>query len=167
MSATEVPVEPPASRIPAIEGWFTLEDPPRLIGTRCTGSGTYFFPPEHTMSRAPGFADSTLERVELSRSGRLWSFTNAGYQPPDPYVPVTEPHIPFCIAAVELELEQIVILGQVVAGVSVDDLEIGMEMEIVVDTLFIEDGPDGPVDHIIWKWKPVSTGATTSNASAN
>ena len=28
---------------------------PHLIGTRCTGSGTYFFPPERVMSRAPGF----------------------------------------------------------------------------------------------------------------
>lgn len=150
MSATTTP----AARVPAIEGWFTVEDPPALIGTRCVDSGTYFFPPEHTMSRAPGFADSALETVELSRTGRLWSFTNAGYQPPEPYVAVTEPHVPFCIAAVELEAERIVILGQVVAGIAVEDLEIGMEMEIVLDTLFTEEGPEGPVDHVVWKWRP-------------
>ena len=165
MTATNAPADPvparraPSIRVPSIEGWFSLEDPPHLIGTRCVDSGTYFFPPEHTMSRAPGFADSSLETVELSRTGRLWSFTNAGYQPPEPYVPVTDPHVPFCIAAVELELEQIVILGQVVAGVTVEDLEIGMEMEIVLDTLFIEDGEDGPVEQVVWKWKPSSAGA--------
>ena len=49
-------------RVPAIDGWFTMptetEGPgarrTALIGTRCTGSGTYFFPPERVMSRAPG-----------------------------------------------------------------------------------------------------------------
>ena len=45
------------------------------------------------MSRAPGFADSELEEVELSTRGRLWSYTDAQYQPPEPYVPVTEPHV--------------------------------------------------------------------------
>ncbi len=87
------------TRVAAIEGWFTLDDEPHLLGTRCTQSGTYYFPPETTMSRAPGFADSELVPVELSRTGKIWSFTNAGYQPPEPYVPVTDPYEPFAIAA--------------------------------------------------------------------
>ena len=112
--------------VPAMEGWFAPEaDPPHLIGTRCTKSGTYFFPPEHTMSRVPGFADSPLEEVALSRTGTLWSYTNAGYQPPEPYLPVTDPFEPFAIAAVELAEEQMVVLGQVVADVAVEDLEVG------------------------------------------
>lgn len=152
------------TRAAAIEGWFTLDDPPHLIGTRCTASGTYFFPPEHTMSRAPGYADSTLETVELSRTGRLWSFTNAGYQPPPPYVPVTDPHEPFCIAAVELDAERLVVLGQVIGGVSVEDLEIGMEMELVVDTLFVEHPDDGDaVEQVVWKWRPVAASAGGRN----
>ena len=36
--------------VPAVEGWFTLDDEPRLLGTRCRESGTYYFPPETTMS---------------------------------------------------------------------------------------------------------------------
>ena len=101
--------------VPAMEGWFAPDaDPPHLIGTRCTRSGTYFFPPERTMSRVPGFADSPLEEVALSRTGTLWSYTNAGYQPPEPYLPVTDPFEPFAIAAVELADEQMVVLGQVV-----------------------------------------------------
>ncbi|MCZ7630698.1 MAG: OB-fold domain-containing protein [Microthrixaceae bacterium] len=125
-------------RRPAVEGWFTMPEPgtgesPHLIGTRCAGSGTFFFPPERVMSRAPGFAGSQLEEVLLSNRGRLWSWTDAQYQPPPPYVPVSDPHEPFCIAAVELEAEQMVVLGQVRAGVSVDDLELGMEMELVLD----------------------------------
>ncbi len=141
-------------RVAAIEGWFTLdEDQPRLLGTRCVESGTYFFPPEHTMSRAPGFASSTLEDVELSSFGTLWSFTSATYQPPDPYIPVTDPHEPFCIAAVELEKEKLVVLGQVVAGVGVEDLEVGQRMELTLDVLYREDD----TEYMVWKWKPAAS----------
>jgi uncharacterized OB-fold protein len=143
------------TRAPAIEGWFTLAEEPHLLGTRCIDSGTYYFPPETTMSRAPGAAASALEPVELSRTGTLWSYTNAGYPPPEPYVPVTDPFEPFCIAAVELAAERMVVLGQCVAGVTVDDLHVGMEMELVIDTLFTEDGDDGPVERLVWKWKPI------------
>jgi uncharacterized OB-fold protein len=152
------------TRVPAIEGWFTIpedgsDDAPALIGTRCSGSGTYFFPPERVMSRAPGFADSELEDVTLSNRGRLWSYTDANYQPPEPYVPVTDPYVPYCIAAVELEAERLVVLGQVVAGVTVEDLQVGMEMELVLDTLFSETDDDGDtVEHVIWKWQPIEQG---------
>lgn len=148
-------------RRPVVEGWFTVPEPgsdegPALIGTRCTGSGTYFFPPERVMSRAPGFADAELEEVRLSSRGRLWSYTDAGYRPPEPYVPVTDPHEPFCIAAVELERERMVVMGQVVAGVTVDDLSVGMEMELVVDTLNTSTEGDDTVEVLVWKWRPVA-----------
>lgn len=125
-----------------------------LIGTRCTESGTYFFPPERVMSRAPGFADSELVDVELSSGGRLWSYTDARYQPPAPFVARTDPYEPYCLAAVELEREQLVVLGQVVAGVSVDDLRVGMPMELVVDVL----DTDEDTEYLVWKWRPVTTG---------
>ncbi len=160
------------TRRPAVEGWFTVPEPgsderPALIGTRCTRSGTYFFPPERVMSRAPGFADSELEEVRLSTRGTVWSYTDAQYQPPPPYVPVTEPHEPFCIAAVHLRAEDMVVMGQVVAGVSVDDLHVGMEMELVLDTLCTESADDaegddvgsvggGEVEVVVWKWAPVA-----------
>lgn len=147
---------------PAIEGWFTTGPDAALLGTRCHDSGTYFFPPETTVSRAPGFADSALEPVGLSRTGRLWSYTNAGYEPPDPYVSVTDPYVPFAIAAVELELEQMVVLGQCIAGVTVDDLAVGMEMELVIDTLFVDE--DG-VEQLVWKWKPAGWAGTDEGTS--
>ena len=33
-------------RVPAVEGWFTMSDPPTLTGTRCTACKTVFFPRE-------------------------------------------------------------------------------------------------------------------------
>lgn len=156
-------------RAPVVEGWFTMPDDgsaAALLGTRDTRTGTYFFPPEHVMSRAPGAADAELVDVELSRTGRLWSYTDAGYRPPEPYVPVTDPHEPFAIAAVELEAEQMVVMGQVVAGVGVEDLHVGMEMELVLDTLSVEPDPDGgegdTVEYVVWKWRPA--GATGEGA---
>jgi uncharacterized protein len=149
MSATLAPMS--RSRVPAIDGWFTIDGEPRLVGTKCSESGTVFFPPERTMSRAPGHASSELVPVELSRTGTLWSYTNAGYQPPDPYIPVSDPYEPFFIAAVELEAEKIVVLGQCMAGVTADDLTLGAPMELVIDTLYSEDD----TDYLMWKWQPV------------
>ena len=51
-------------------------------------------------------------------------------------------------------------MGQVVAGVSVDDLHVGQQVELVVDVLFSDDD----VDHLIWKWKPVSGTGTGPDA---
>ena len=59
--------------------------------------------------------------VALSRTGTVWSYTDACYQPPEPYV-AADPYVPFAIAAVELAAEQMVVMGQVVPGVDVDDL---------------------------------------------
>jgi len=153
------------TRVPAIEGWFTM--PPEdaafptdgsglsgitLLGTRCSGSGTYFFPPERTMSRAPGHADAALEDVTLSTRGTLWSYTDAQYQPPEPFVAPSDPYQPYCLAAVELSEEKVVVLGQVVAGVGVDDLTVGMPMELVADVL----NEDDENTYVVWKWRPVT-----------
>ena len=51
--------------------------------------------------------------MELSRRGRIWSYTDARYQPPPPYV-AADPYVPFCLAAVELAAEKLVVMGQVV-----------------------------------------------------
>ncbi|MCB1284563.1 MAG: OB-fold domain-containing protein [Microthrixaceae bacterium] len=141
----------PRTRVPAIDGWFTLDDEPRLIGTKCVDSGTIFFPPETTMSRAPGFASSELVEVNLSRTGTLWSYTNAGYQPPEPYIAVTDPYEPFWIAAVHLEAEQMVVLGQVATDVPREAIKVGAQMELVLDVLY----SDEDNDYMMWKWQPV------------
>ena len=52
-----------------------------------------------------------------------------------------------------------VVLGQVPAGVTVDDLELGMEMELVLDTLHVEtdDETGEAVEVVVWKWAPNPT----------
>ena len=147
------------SRVPAVEGWFTLGDSgePALLGSRCAACGTYAFPAEAQFCRNPDCVSQEFETVELSRRGRIWSYTDARYQPPPPYV-AADPYVPFCLAAVELAAEKLVVMGQVTAGVTVDDLRVGDEVELVVDTLYTEDDHD----YLVWKWQPVSAGPAVS-----
>ncbi len=87
--------------------------------------------------------------MPLSNTGTIWSYTNACYQPPEPYV-ASEPYQPFSIAAVELEKEQMIVLGQVVAGIEPEDMKVGQRVKLVLDTLHSSD--EG--DKLIWKWQP-------------
>ena len=144
---------PPAkSRLPAVEGWFTLGESPALLGSRCTSCGNYAFPKETYFCRNPGCQGREFTETELSRTGTVWSYTNAGYQPPEPYV-AADPYVPFAIAAVELAAEQMVVMGQVVPGVGVQELHVGDEVEVAVGTLFSDDEHD----YQIWRWQPVAT----------
>jgi uncharacterized OB-fold protein len=140
------------SRVPAVEGWFRMDaQEPRLLGTRCRSCGAVFFPKETAFCRNPACAGTEFESCELSRRGTLWSFTDNRYPAPAPYVSA-DPFEPYAIAAVELASERMVVLGQVVRGVGTDRLRVGMEMELVLETLYSDDAKD----YVIWKWRPVA-----------
>jgi uncharacterized OB-fold protein len=136
---------------PAIEGWFTTGPEPALLGTRCTTCGTVFFPRAEGFCRNPACSGEEFEELPLSRRGRVWSYTDAQYQPPAPYLPATDPYRPFALAAVELP-EGLLVLGQVADGYGVTDLSVGAEVELVVETLYTDDSGE----RTIWKWQPVS-----------
>ncbi|MDQ2650284.1 MAG: OB-fold domain-containing protein [Actinomycetota bacterium] len=138
--------------VPAVEGWFTTDAEPHLLGTRCTSCGTVFFPRAAGFCRNPECRGREFEEVALSRTGTVWSYTDAQYQPPPPYIPAADPYEPFALAAVELADEQVVVLGQVAKGFGVDDLRVGATVELVVEPLYELDG----VEHLIYRWKPVA-----------
>ncbi len=73
------------TRLPAVAGWLNIDpDRPRLLGTKCAGCGSIFFPRETVRCRNPACGSRVLEETELSPRGTLWSFTGAEYQPPEP-----------------------------------------------------------------------------------
>ncbi len=140
------------NRVPAIEGWFTLdENEPQLMGLYDAESGSYFFPKDVAVSRAPGYDHVELEEVPLSRTGKLWSYTTNHYKPPEPYIP-SDPFEPYTVAAVELARERMVVMGQLAPGVDAADLEVGQEMELVLGTLYEDDENE----YIVWNWQPLS-----------
>ena len=135
---------------PVVDGWFTTGAEPALLGTRCTSCGTVFFPRVEGFCTNPACSGEEFETVELSRRGTVWSYTDAQYQPPPPYIPTTDPFVPFALAAVELP-EGLVVLGQVAEGYGVTDLRVGAEVELVVETLYTDESGA----RTVWRWKPV------------
>jgi uncharacterized OB-fold protein len=139
------------SQVPAVEGWFTLDvEKPHLLGSQCKSCRSYFFPKESMYCRNPRCAGTEFAEVPLSRTGKLWSFTNNCYQPPAPYIS-PDPFVPFAIAAVELEKEKMVVLGQVVSSADCSTMKAGMEMELVLETLY----EDNESEYLVWKWRPL------------
>ncbi|MGN6161787.1 MAG: Zn-ribbon domain-containing OB-fold protein [Marmoricola sp.] len=135
---------------PIVEGWFTVGPEPAMIGSRCTTCASTYFPPiaeEGGFCRNPQCAGDAFEQVELSRKGVVWSYTDAQYQPPAPYV-AADPYVPFALAAVTLP-EGLTVLGQVADGFGVDDIRVGSEVELVVEPM---SGLDG--DRVVWRWRP-------------
>lgn len=125
---------------------------PTLLGSRCTACRTYLFPPRDGACPNPACPSDDLERVPLSRRGRVWSYTENQYAPPPPYM-AADPFEPYALAAVELAVEGLIVLGQVPKGVMAADLEVGMEMQLELDTLFVDD--DG-VEHVVYTWAPAA-----------
>lgn len=141
---------------PAIDGWFTIDDAPALLGNRCTTCGTVFFPKASFFCGNPACNGEAFDEVRLSRRGRIWSFTDAQYQPPPPYIPRSDPFVPFALAAVELDDEQMVVLGQIAEGFGVNDLSVGQQVELVVEPLYA----DADTEYLVYKWKPIAGAAS-------
>lgn len=135
-------------RVPAVEGLFTTGDEPHLIGGKGAVHGSYFFPKDMAGADPGGGAGEAREEVLLSRFGKVWSYTTSHYPPPLPYMVTTEPFEPLVIAAVHLEPENLVICGQMMPGVSLDDMRVGMPVELKVDTLYEDDENE----YLVWKW---------------
>lgn len=145
---------------PVVDGWFTTGDEPHLIGTRCTDCGTVYFPREQTFCRNPACSGETFEEYAFSRTGVVWSYTDAQYQPPPPYIPAGDPYVPFAIAAVELP-EGVVVLGQVADGYGVTDLRVGTPVETVVETLYT----DETGERLVWRWRPTGASAEATGTA--
>jgi uncharacterized protein len=138
------------NQMPAIEGWFNDS---ALLGTRCDACSTTFFPPERTMCRNPSCASTDLSEVELSRRGKVWTFSVNHYEAPAPYVAPTDPFEPYTVVAVELVDEAMVVLGQLASDADPSGLKVGDEVEVTIEPLFTDD--EGQT-HMVWKWKPTA-----------
>ncbi len=139
------------TRKPVVPGWFDQDAADfRLLGTRCRACGAVFFPREDTFCRNPACGGGELVEVPLSRRGTVWSYTDARYRPPTPYV--SDPDAawqPYLLVAVELAEERMVVLGQTAPGVRAADLAVGTEVELVPGVLHEDEAHTWTT----WQWR--------------
>ena len=139
------------ARVPIEEGFFRIPEdpaePPRLLGSRCPNCGEVFFPRRLVCAKC---LFEGCDDVELSTSGRLWTWTYC--------------HVPlfgrkdadvegYGVGQVDLPegpRVQSILLG------GPDDFEIGMELEIDLEVLRRDERGD---DVVIYRFRPVTASA--------
>ena len=117
--------------VPVAEGLFgDMDGTCALIGSRCTGCGTHFFPSRKHCCN-PDCADSLLEAVALSRRGVLYSYTIQSYRPPGLFR--MDPWAPYALGVVELP-EGLRVMSMLACR-NPQSLRIGMELEFRVGSI--------------------------------
>lgn len=125
------------------------EDGVRLRSAKCGTCGTCFFPEYHEQHR-PDCTREGVEKLLLSRTGRLASYTVQCYMPPPPFK--TEGDItPYPIGMVEFP-EGIQVVG-IMVDCGEDDLELGMEVETTTFTLYHDEQGQ---EVVTWAFRPIT-----------
>ena len=131
------------------DGYFTIADEPggtpRLLGSRCRSCGEHFYPRRLVCARC---LHEGCEDVELGPRGTLWTWT---------YV-----HVPLfakkdgsveAYGVGQVDLPEGPRIQAILVG-GPDDFEIGMELELDLETLSTD--KDGN-DVVIYRFKPTGS----------
>lgn len=132
--------------VPAIEGWFTSDGAPALLGGRCCTCATFLFPVQAGWCPNPSCDGRDIEQVALSSQGVLWSYATNHHPPPPPAVVAA----PYTVVAVTLEREALTVLGLLSDEDDPAALRVGMPMTLVIEPLTTDE--DGTV-RTVWKWR--------------
>jgi uncharacterized OB-fold protein len=98
-----------------------------LIGSRCTGCGSHYFP-QALSCRNPDCDVKVVEQALLGRRGELYSYTVQHYRPPALFR--IDDWTPYAIGLVALP-EGLKVMARLTA-VDLDALEIGTAVELVL-----------------------------------
>ena len=128
-------VESERKRIPVREGLFILSSPPdgkpRLIGGKCLSCEEIIFPKPEI---CPHCQEENIEEIQLNRKGRIFSCTVVMQQPR----PFYKGPVPYGLGFVELP--EGVRVETLFTGCDPETLGIGMEVELVIETLYEDEG---------------------------
>jgi hypothetical protein len=138
-----------SKRVPVAEGLFIeTAEGPRLLGSRCAGCGTPYFP-RSAVCHHPECRESKIEEASFGPRGTLWSCAIQNYPPPAP-ARYEEPYAPYAVGMVDMP-EGL----RVLARISTDDpkgVEVGAEVELVLERLYLDENGD---EVITWKFRPI------------
>ena len=135
------------------DGIFDIRDgSPVLLGSRCTNCDNHMFPRQ---SGCPRCLFNEQEDVELATRGTLWTLTVQAFPPKaPPYLgPVGDDFEPYGVGYVELP-GQLRVEGRLTIA-DPEKLQIGMEMELMLDPLTIDE--DGN-QVVTYEFAPVENG---------
>ena len=144
-----VSVDPSRLRLDAADGSAGT-----LLGMRCLDCSVYVFG-QAVFCQA--CTSSRLEPADLSRTGVLYSYTIVRV-PPSGWPGV----VPYILGEVELP-EGPHVLAEVI-GVAEDDLEIGIDVELTLQTVTSEES-ERP--RIVYKWTPGKAGESGMREAHN
>ena len=139
----------PKGKVPELPDLFDwTQDGVRLQSAKCNSCGTYFFPASHHQHR-PGCSREGVEKVFLSKRGKLATYTVQYYMCPPPFK--TEKDItPYGVGMVEFP-EGISVTG-IITETDLNGLKIGLNMETTTFTLY-KDAEGNDV--VTWAFKVV------------
>jgi len=121
------------NKVAIAEGLFTWpSDNPALLGSRCQVCGIAEFPQKLS---CPACGSQDVKVEALPRRGKLWSWTIQSFMPKKPYHTDETPETFKPYGVGYIELPGAVCVESRLAENTADKLKIGMEMELVVDTL--------------------------------
>jgi len=117
-------------RIPVKDGLFTFaqnsKDGPQLIASKCPSCSEIFFPRRKICQNCQA---SNLKEITLNSRGKIFSYTVVMQQPVSNY----RGPVPYAFGWVELP--EGVRVETLYTGCELEDLRIGMDVELVVETL--------------------------------
>lgn len=117
-------------RVPFEEGLFVETDGGALLASKCKSCGRAFFPKRKTCIECSG---QDMEEIQLKEGARLYSYTSV-------QMPVHKYKPPFTIAWAEFP-EGVRVMSQVKREEK-QNLKVGMDMRIVIDTLWKKEGKE-------------------------
>lgn len=108
----------------------------KVMGTRCADCGQVFFPPRADCYKC---LSSNVEWFEITGKGKLITFSKLKYAPVG-----FENDLPYSIAV--LDYGDYKIFGRISGNVPEEEVELGMEMKAVANTL-----PSGQLNYVFEK----------------
>jgi uncharacterized OB-fold protein len=132
-------------RVPVKEGLWTSDEKPQLVGSQCNNCGEVFFPRRQDVL-CSYCQSQDFKEIRLSRRGKIYAYSVVMQRPPIYY----KAEVPYAIGFVELP--EGIRVETLFTGCKLEDLKVGMEVEVLLDKLHTEE--DG-TEVWCYKFKPV------------